>query len=237
MLKCCNLNDGGCFEAVTGLFSEHAGAMLPGTAGAALAAAALPRRRAAPTRRTVLHAQPLAWLHAPVVSSHGTDARQLKANFSGVWVKDRAASDDMGEALALMRVGGLLRQAIKLIRGVEIRQDGASFSMAVFSVLSWFKVCQRQGRVQGAPQCAVLAVQMHCTALCCCAAPPSCCALSAQVTERYALDGSSSKCRRRDFRRGAEWSMLLLSPRSCCAVRVKDSSCSSRVGDLSLLCP
>ncbi|KAF8055740.1 purine nucleoside phosphorylase [Scenedesmus sp. PABB004] len=67
----------------------------------------------------------------------------------------------MSAAVALMGLGGLLRQAIKLIRGVQITQDEASFSMAVFSVLSWFK-----------------------------------------VSERYALDGSPSRCRRRDFRRG-----------------------------------
>eukprot|EP00775_Hariotina_reticulata_P006666 gene6666-6890_t len=67
----------------------------------------------------------------------------------------------MSEAIALMGLGGLIRTAIKLVRGVKIQQDEHSFNMAVFSVFSWFK-----------------------------------------VSEQYSLDGSVSKCRRRDFRRG-----------------------------------
>jgi len=76
-------------------------------------------------------------------------------------LQDKAKSDSMSEAIALMGIGGLLRSAMKLIRGVKIQQDQQSFTLAVFSVLSWFK-----------------------------------------VTEKYSFDGSVSKCRRRDFRRG-----------------------------------
>uniref|UniRef100_A0A383VSN2 Uncharacterized protein n=1 Tax=Tetradesmus obliquus TaxID=3088 RepID=A0A383VSN2_TETOB len=86
---------------------------------------------------------------------------KLAANFSGTWIKDKEASDSMSDAITLMGLSGLMRQAIKLVKGITLSQDDASFSMAVFSVLSWFK-----------------------------------------VNEKYALDGSTSSCRRRDFRRG-----------------------------------
>jgi hypothetical protein len=46
----------------------------------------------------------------------------------------------MSDAITLMGLSGLMRQAIKLIKGITLTQDDVSFSMAVFSVLSWFKV-------------------------------------------------------------------------------------------------
>jgi hypothetical protein len=46
----------------------------------------------------------------------------------------------MSDAITLMGLSGLMRQAIKLIKGITLTQDDTSFSMAVFSVLSWFKV-------------------------------------------------------------------------------------------------
>eukprot|EP00878_Enallax_costatus_P043997 GHUV01052133.1.p1 GENE.GHUV01052133.1~~GHUV01052133.1.p1 ORF type:complete len:130 (+),score=22.91 GHUV01052133.1:443-832(+) len=49
----------------------------------------------------------------------------------------------MNEAITLMGLSGLMRQAIKLIKGVRITQDDVSFTMAVFSVISWFKVSER----------------------------------------------------------------------------------------------
>ncbi len=50
----------------------------------------------------------------------------------------------MDDAIKLMGLGGLIRTAIKLIRGVQIKQDEENFTMAVFSVFSWFKVGPRQ---------------------------------------------------------------------------------------------
>jgi hypothetical protein len=46
----------------------------------------------------------------------------------------------MDRALALMGLGGVMRQAIRLIKGVQISQDQQAFEMAVFSVFAWFKV-------------------------------------------------------------------------------------------------
>lgn len=55
-------------------------------------------------------------------------------------LQDKAASDSMSEAITLMGLSGLMRQAIKLIKGIKITHDDTSFSMAVFSVFTWFKV-------------------------------------------------------------------------------------------------
>lgn len=46
----------------------------------------------------------------------------------------------MAHAIELMQVGGLVRQAIKLIRGIEVVHNDEEFMMAVFSVFPWFKV-------------------------------------------------------------------------------------------------
>lgn len=45
----------------------------------------------------------------------------LAQRLGGVWVKDKAASDSMEPACALMQLNGLIRTAIRLIRGLEIR--------------------------------------------------------------------------------------------------------------------
>jgi hypothetical protein len=60
-----------------------------------------------------------------------------------VCLQDKDASDSMSDAITLMGLSGLMRQAIKLIKGITLTQDDTSFSMAVFSVLSWFKVSER----------------------------------------------------------------------------------------------
>lgn len=46
----------------------------------------------------------------------------------------------MDQALSLMSLGGIMRQAIKLVKGIKIAQDEETFTMSVFSVFSWFKV-------------------------------------------------------------------------------------------------
>ncbi|EFJ43590.1 hypothetical protein VOLCADRAFT_96212 [Volvox carteri f. nagariensis] len=61
----------------------------------------------------------------------------------GVWVKDPERSDSMDEATAVMRLNGLVRTAIRLIRGLEIDPEALKagrFDMAIFSVISFFKV-------------------------------------------------------------------------------------------------
>ena len=50
--------------------------------------------------------------------------------------------------MSLMHLGGIIRQAVKLVRGVHIDQDEATFALTVFSIISWFKVrCSAQGGV------------------------------------------------------------------------------------------
>ncbi|GAB4814193.1 hypothetical protein N2152v2_001239 [Parachlorella kessleri] len=63
-------------------------------------------------------------------------------NFSGLWVKDKEASESMEAACNLMQMGSLLRTAIRLIKGLRIRQLDGEFEMAVLSGILWFKVVE-----------------------------------------------------------------------------------------------
>lgn len=58
-------------------------------------------------------------------------------------LQDKEASECMNDAIALMGLSALMRQAMKLIRGVQIQQDDSTFTFAVFSLISWFKVWLR----------------------------------------------------------------------------------------------
>ena len=50
----------------------------------------------------------------------------------------------MDEACSVMRLNGLVRTAVRLIRGVELSGlEQRRFDMAVFSIIAWFKVCAR----------------------------------------------------------------------------------------------
>ncbi|KXZ46597.1 hypothetical protein GPECTOR_42g808 [Gonium pectorale] len=53
---------------------------------------------------------------------------------------DRERSDSMEGAMNLMHLNGIVRQAVKLVRGVRIDQQPEAFNFTVFSVISWFKV-------------------------------------------------------------------------------------------------
>lgn len=68
---------------------------------------------------------------------------KLTTDFSGRWHKDAARSSPMTDALRVMAIGGVVRQAIKLVRGCEIKQTPDMFEMAVTSALPWFKVTER----------------------------------------------------------------------------------------------
>eukprot|EP00887_Chlorella_sp_A99_P002457 scaffold10.g2457.t1 len=61
----------------------------------------------------------------------------------GVWVKDKQASDSMDVACSLMRLSGLVRAAVGLIKGLEIRITPGQFEMAVLSGILWFKIRER----------------------------------------------------------------------------------------------
>lgn len=71
-------------------------------------------------------------------------------NLSGTWIKDRSRSDSMDEAIKLMRLNAVMRQAVRLVKGMRIKQDASIFEMAVFSYIGWFKVVERYA-LSGAP--------------------------------------------------------------------------------------
>ncbi|KAG2424097.1 hypothetical protein HXX76_014772 [Chlamydomonas incerta] len=61
----------------------------------------------------------------------------------GAWVKDAARSDSMDAAVGVMRLNGLVRTAIRLIRGLELDPAALAagrFDMAITSIIAWFKV-------------------------------------------------------------------------------------------------
>lgn len=47
----------------------------------------------------------------------------------------------MSEVINLMEMGGLMRRAIHMIRGIQVTQSEANLHLAVFSAIPWFKVC------------------------------------------------------------------------------------------------
>lgn len=55
-------------------------------------------------------------------------------------LQDKAASDSMEPTLTLMHVNRLIRTAVKLVKGVELRQTDNTFEMIVLSGILWFKV-------------------------------------------------------------------------------------------------
>ncbi len=55
-------------------------------------------------------------------------------------MQDKRLSDPVKPFLDLMHVGGIVRQAAKLVKGVQIQQSDSTLTVAVLSPLSWFKV-------------------------------------------------------------------------------------------------
>jgi len=54
--------------------------------------------------------------------------------------QDAAASESMDAAMRLIHLNPLMRQAVKLIRGVQLGIEEERLRFAVFSAISWFKV-------------------------------------------------------------------------------------------------
>ncbi|KAF8056366.1 hypothetical protein HT031_006365 [Scenedesmus sp. PABB004] len=71
-------------------------------------------------------------------------------DIAGTWIKDGAASDSMDAAMGLIRLNGVMRTAVRLIKGVRIQLDEGHFDFAVFSVIRWFTVHERYA-LGGAP--------------------------------------------------------------------------------------
>ena len=62
-----------------------------------------------------------------------------------IWLQDKSASDSMDPAMDLMQLNGLIRKAIHLVTGAQIRVTEEEFEFAVTSVIPGFKVFCHQG--------------------------------------------------------------------------------------------
>jgi hypothetical protein len=71
-------------------------------------------------------------------------AAAAAAAASRVCLQDKAASDSLEGASALVSLGLLMRNAVDLLRGMHISIDGGVLSVAVFSLIEWFTVRERQ---------------------------------------------------------------------------------------------
>eukprot|EP00879_Flechtneria_rotunda_P017482 GHRR01018330.1.p1 GENE.GHRR01018330.1~~GHRR01018330.1.p1 ORF type:complete len:164 (+),score=27.51 GHRR01018330.1:115-606(+) len=62
---------------------------------------------------------------------------------SPCYLQEASLSDSMEPAMTLMRLNGVVRTAVKLVKGVKLHLTEESFVFAVFSVISWFKVTEQ----------------------------------------------------------------------------------------------
>lgn len=56
-------------------------------------------------------------------------------------LQDKAASDSMEPTLNLMKTNRLIRSAVGLVKGTQLKQSDNSFEITVLSGILWFKVC------------------------------------------------------------------------------------------------
>eukprot|EP00892_Ulva_mutabilis_P010896 jgi/Ulvmu1/8179/UM040_0076.1 len=90
---------------------------------------------------------------------------------NGMWIKDRKRSDDMSPVCDAMHMFGLLRQAIKILKGTRLCLSPEGFDVVGVSVIPLLK-----------------------------------------IVERYPLDGTEAKHRRRDQRGGGSWGRAEATP-------------------------
>eukprot|EP01026_Neomeris_dumetosa_P083186 TRINITY_DN961_c0_g2_i1.p2 TRINITY_DN961_c0_g2~~TRINITY_DN961_c0_g2_i1.p2 ORF type:complete len:308 (-),score=38.65 TRINITY_DN961_c0_g2_i1:219-1142(-) len=76
-------------------------------------------------------------------SDDSNDRQLLREKFSGIWIKDRERSDSMEKAMDIMGMRGIVRAAVGLIRGVEVKYSKDEFVFSVFSYIMWFKITER----------------------------------------------------------------------------------------------
>eukprot|EP01025_Chloroclados_australasicus_P029518 TRINITY_DN2951_c0_g1_i1.p1 TRINITY_DN2951_c0_g1~~TRINITY_DN2951_c0_g1_i1.p1 ORF type:complete len:316 (-),score=31.26 TRINITY_DN2951_c0_g1_i1:375-1322(-) len=69
--------------------------------------------------------------------------QRLRSSLTGTWIKDFERSDSMDKALDLMEMGGIVRTAVRLIRGVQIKLTEKEFVFSLFSIIPWFKITER----------------------------------------------------------------------------------------------
>lgn len=60
--------------------------------------------------------------------------------------QDFEASDTLDSAMELVKLNRLLRPAVRLVKGMEVKQAGGIFEFSMLSVVSWFKA-------RPSPQC------------------------------------------------------------------------------------
>ncbi|CAG9466531.1 unnamed protein product [Pedinophyceae sp. YPF-701] len=61
-------------------------------------------------------------------------------DFTGVWIKDNAASDNMDECFRVAQLNFIMRKAVVLLKGMEIRHTRDVFFVDVLSVFPWYKI-------------------------------------------------------------------------------------------------
>ncbi len=54
--------------------------------------------------------------------------------------QDFEASDTVDSAMDLVQLNRLLRPAVRLVKGMEVKQAGGIFEFSMMTVVSWFKV-------------------------------------------------------------------------------------------------
>lgn len=102
--------------------------------------------------RAMLESAPSATKLAPAASG-GLLRMQLKqgpmagfcghtADLSGCWIKDKKASGNMDKVLQAMGMRGLMRQAVRLLKGMNIKHSDDAFTIEVFSHIGWFKMTE-----------------------------------------------------------------------------------------------
>jgi len=134
--------------------------------------------------------------------------------------QDFEASDTVDSAMDLVQLNRLLRPAVRLVKGMEVKQAGGIFEFSMMTVVSWFKVrshntprpcntlvecidlepsriarCVESGR--GVEEERDISVSVVAEAM----ALAERDAVMLQVTERYPLSGDTREFKRRDLRR------------------------------------
>lgn len=88
-----------------------------------------------------------AWLfsrHLRKITSHhrhNSPTHHPQHSVQGYWSKDKTASDSMDQACNAMQLGGIIKAAIGLIKGIEIKGfEEGEFQLDVLSGILWFRV-------------------------------------------------------------------------------------------------
>eukprot|EP00195_Chlamydomonas_chlamydogama_P017753 CAMPEP_0202891962 /NCGR_PEP_ID=MMETSP1392-20130828/1857_1 /ASSEMBLY_ACC=CAM_ASM_000868 /TAXON_ID=225041 /ORGANISM="Chlamydomonas chlamydogama, Strain SAG 11-48b" /LENGTH=171 /DNA_ID=CAMNT_0049575837 /DNA_START=113 /DNA_END=629 /DNA_ORIENTATION=- len=71
-------------------------------------------------------------------------------NITGIWLKDKKASDSMDDMCTAMNLSFLFKQAVNLMKGIEITQDDATLVVCSISLVNWFQVKETY-RMDGTP--------------------------------------------------------------------------------------